>query len=255
MTGTNAASLFPWTELFTRLRGGAHRARHAAGKMDRDDLVPLVEQRLVDGEEVADRGLGCGRQVGLTAQARVVVVEVLDIEREHVWPFHHDGKPIDGDAGAQHVVAHLRDERTAVVGAVARYVDDATDAIVAARIEQRFRKLQRARNLRPRRTPICRARDFVHHAVGRVGSVDQAPGNEGLRSAVELGRAEMSDELQVLCFFAGANSIFYGEKLLTTGNPDVEHDQRLFARLGVHAMEITTESHTVHAGIVETEIA
>ena len=60
------------------------------------------------------------------------------------------------------------------------------------------------------------------------------------RSMVRLsaGRAEMSDELQALCFFAGANSIFYGEKLLTTGNPDVEHDQRLFARLGIHALEI-----------------
>ena len=60
------------------------------------------------------------------------------------------------------------------------------------------------------------------------------------KSMVRLsaGRAEMSDELQALCFFAGANSIFYGEKLLTTGNPDVEHDQKLFARLGVRPMEI-----------------
>ena len=73
------------------------------------------------------------------------------------------------------------------------------------------------------------------------------------KSMVRLsaGRAEMSDELQALCFFAGANSIFYGEKLLTTGNPDVEHDQKLFARLGVHAMEIEAEPTTVHAGIVE----
>ncbi len=41
------------------------------------------------------------------------------------------------------------------------------------------------------------------------------------RSHVRLsaGRSEFSDELQALCFFAGANSIFYGEKLLTTGNP------------------------------------
>ena len=43
----------------------------------------------------------------------------------------------------------------------------------------------------------------------------------------------MSDEMQALCFLAGANSIFYGEKLLTTGNPDVERDRRLFARLGL----------------------
>jgi biotin synthase len=52
---------------------------------------------------------------------------------------------------------------------------------------------------------------------------------------LSAGRGAMSDELQALCFLAGANSIFYGEKLLTTGNPDVERDQRLFARLGVNA--------------------
>jgi len=79
------------------------------------------------------------------------------------------------------------------------------------------------------------------------------------RSMVRLsaGRAEMSDELQALCFFAGANSIFYGEKLLTTGNPDVEHDQALFARLGIHAMELDVahdaRATTVHADIVEAE--
>jgi biotin synthase len=50
---------------------------------------------------------------------------------------------------------------------------------------------------------------------------------------LSAGRSEMSDELQALCFLAGANSIFYGEKLLTTGNPDTQQDQRLFARLGL----------------------
>jgi biotin synthase len=45
----------------------------------------------------------------------------------------------------------------------------------------------------------------------------------------------MSDELQALCFLAGANSIFYGERLLTTGNATVEHDRDLFSRLGIEA--------------------
>jgi len=52
---------------------------------------------------------------------------------------------------------------------------------------------------------------------------------------LSAGRADMSDELQALCFLAGANSIFYGEKLLTTGNPDVAHDRGLLARLGLTA--------------------
>jgi biotin synthase len=55
------------------------------------------------------------------------------------------------------------------------------------------------------------------------------------RSHVRLsaGRESFSDELQALCYFAGANSIFYGEKLLTTGNPDTAADRRLFERLGL----------------------
>jgi len=50
---------------------------------------------------------------------------------------------------------------------------------------------------------------------------------------LSAGRTQMSDELQALCFLAGANSIFYGEKLLTTGNPDVTRDQQLLERLGI----------------------
>jgi biotin synthase len=52
---------------------------------------------------------------------------------------------------------------------------------------------------------------------------------------LSAGRSEMSDELQALCFLAGANSIFYGDKLLTTGNPDTAHDQNLFRRLKITA--------------------
>lgn len=55
------------------------------------------------------------------------------------------------------------------------------------------------------------------------------------KSLVRLsaGRQEMSDELQALCFLAGANSIFYGSQLLTTGNPEEARDQALFERLGL----------------------
>ena len=55
------------------------------------------------------------------------------------------------------------------------------------------------------------------------------------RSRVRLsaGRTDMSDEVQALCFLAGANSIFYGERLLTTDNPEQDHDRGLFERLGL----------------------
>ncbi|TCZ81880.1 biotin synthase BioB [Lysobacter sp. N42] len=73
------------------------------------------------------------------------------------------------------------------------------------------------------------------------------------RSMVRLsaGRESMSDELQALCFAAGANSIFYGEKLLTTGNPDTERDLALFARLGLRPMHVVEGPNTVHADIVD----
>ncbi len=85
------------------------------------------------------------------------------------------------------------------------------------------------------------------------------------RSMVRLsaGREAMSDELQALCFLAGANSIFHGEVLLTTGNPGVDRDAALFARLGMRAMPgagkadngghtITNPGGTVHADIIQT---
>ncbi len=53
---------------------------------------------------------------------------------------------------------------------------------------------------------------------------------------LSAGREQMSDELQALCFMAGANSMFYGERLLTTDNPDADRDDRLFERLGLRAI-------------------
>lgn len=50
---------------------------------------------------------------------------------------------------------------------------------------------------------------------------------------LSAGRTDMSDEMQAMCYFAGANSIFYGEKLLTTGNPQAERDMQLLDRLGM----------------------
>lgn len=50
---------------------------------------------------------------------------------------------------------------------------------------------------------------------------------------LSAGREEMNDQMQAMAFFAGANSIFYGEKLLTTANPEANKDQQLFKRLGI----------------------
>jgi biotin synthase len=53
---------------------------------------------------------------------------------------------------------------------------------------------------------------------------------------LSAGRTRLSDETQALCFFAGANSIFYGEKLLTAKNPAVEKDRALLAKLGLSTL-------------------
>jgi biotin synthase len=55
------------------------------------------------------------------------------------------------------------------------------------------------------------------------------------RVRLSAGRNDMSDEMQAMCFFAGANSIFYGDKLLTTDNPMTNSDLALFERLGVRS--------------------
>ena len=53
---------------------------------------------------------------------------------------------------------------------------------------------------------------------------------------LSAGRHSMSEAIQALCFVAGANSIFYGEKLLTTANPEAATDKKLFAKLGIHPL-------------------
>lgn len=53
---------------------------------------------------------------------------------------------------------------------------------------------------------------------------------------LSAGRSEMSEEVQALCFLAGANSIFYGDKLLTTGNPEAEQDKIMFRKLGLQSL-------------------
>jgi biotin synthase len=54
---------------------------------------------------------------------------------------------------------------------------------------------------------------------------------------LSAGRQEMSDAVQALCFLAGANSIFYGDQLLTTGNPEVERDRALMDKLGMYPLK------------------
>lgn len=72
---------------------------------------------------------------------------------------------------------------------------------------------------------------------------------------LSAGRETMNDELQALCFMAGANSIFYGEKLLTTPNPEADKDQQLFERLGLHALQHEDYSDAVQEAVIADAVA
>ncbi|RYD42878.1 MAG: hypothetical protein EOP85_10745, partial [Verrucomicrobiaceae bacterium] len=62
-------------------------------------------------------------------------------------------------------------------------------------------------------------------------------GQTGAKVRLSAGRTRLSDETQALCFFAGANSIFYGDKLLTASNPEARQDLALLKKLGLETLE------------------
>ncbi|MBB3189334.1 biotin synthase BioB [Halomonas cerina] len=72
---------------------------------------------------------------------------------------------------------------------------------------------------------------------------------------LSAGREQMSESTQALAFLAGANSIFYGDTLLTTGNPQVERDRALFDKLGLHPEQVETSAHETCADDARTEAA
>lgn len=72
---------------------------------------------------------------------------------------------------------------------------------------------------------------------------------------LSAGREEMNEQMQSMCYFAGANSIFYGEKLLTTSNPEATSDMKLFGRLGIKPLQLREEvSDEAHEAALQQAI-
>jgi len=109
----------------------------------------------------------------------------------------------------------------------------------------RARLLQQLSNLpqHPESVPI---NDLVQVKGTPLDGIDKLDAFEFIRTVavarimmpksyvrLSAGRTEMNEQTQALCFFAGANSMFYGDRLLTTDNPDENHDQVLFGKLGI----------------------
>ena len=119
-----------------------------------------------------------------------------------------------------------------IVGMGEAVQDRAKMLIILANLEKHPESVPINMLVKVKGTPLDHIQDIDHFdfiktiAVARI----MMP-----QSVVRLsaGREEMNEQTQALCFFAGANSIFYGEKLLTTNNPEVKQDQKLFQKLGL----------------------
>ena len=121
------------------------------------------------------------------------------------------------------------------------------------KVEDRAELLRTLANMpqHPESVPINMLVQVEGTALGKVDAVDAFDFIRTIavarilmpKSFVRLsaGREEMNEQTQSLCFLAGANSIFYGEKLLTTANPGVDRDKQLFEKLGLRPLQLETQ--------------
>ncbi len=107
-------------------------------------------------------------------------------------------------------------------------------------------------------TPLEHVADLDHFEFVRTIAVARIMMPQSF-VRLSAGREAMDDSTQALCFFAGANSIFYGSKLLTTSNPEMSDDQKLFGRLGIrplgHEMAVSDEAQAAMLGGLQVAAA
>ena len=165
-----------------RLAGGLEGAGDPARQVDRDDVLPGLEQRLPDGEEVADRGLGGGRQFGVGAQALVEGVEAVHLELAH-------GLAAPADVQADLVDALLVGERPRqVVGAVG---DDRDRSAWSERVARLAQPVQaRARRLELSVSSACASSPDSYISV----TMSQPPiSSPSTNSCGIVGQLEIAD--------------------------------------------------------------
>src|SRR6516162_11479132 len=145
-------------------------ARDLADQFSADRLIEILS--VLDGHHKGAR----------TSDNTILIipVEVIDIHRRIRWLLHHDRQAIDDDALRQRLIASGRDEWAAIVRTVARNVDDASQSSMRVLVEQRHREQDGARDRGARSPSDRRLHDFVGDGIGRLGSVDHAPGNDDL---------------------------------------------------------------------------
>jgi membrane-associated sensor protein len=167
----------------TRLRLPAGDLQHQLGARRFDEFLALAD-RDDESPRPANHAIF------------VIDVEVLDIHGTGHRPLEHDRQSVNGDSGGQHIVACRHDQRTGIVGAVARHVDDPAQAAIAAGVEQRLGESERASNRGARRAPVGRSGNLGGDGVGGFGSLYQPPGDEDLLvvlpSPFEIGNGDLA---------------------------------------------------------------
>jgi hypothetical protein len=148
-------------------------AQSAAWSARRRSPAPVVAGRLLELFALLDRD---DERSGPADHAVFVVkIKVRNGGTGGVAPAQHDWQPVDGDARRQHLIPHDGDRRPHIIGAVTRNVDNAAQAAIAARVEQRLGKLQSPENRGPRRAPIGGALDLIGNRFGGFRAIDQPP--------------------------------------------------------------------------------
>jgi len=243
-TGVGTESLRPLEQVLERARAAraAGATRFCMGAAYRSPKRRELEQIVRMVREVSALGLETCATLGMLddAQARALKEAGLDYYNHNLDTSEAYYSQIISTRSYQDRLDTLEAVRTAglnvccggIVGMGESQRDRAQMLVTLANLPAHPESVPINQLVRVPGTPLANAPDtdpfeFVRTiAVARI----MMPKAQVRLSA---GRTSMSDELQALAFLAGANSIFYGEKLLTTGNPDVTRDRALLARLGM----------------------
>lgn len=243
-TGVEAEALLPVEAVVEAAeRARAHGAtRFCMGAAYRSPKAQQLERIAEMVRRVADLGLETCATLGMLdgEQARTLKAAGLDYYNHNLDTSPEYYEKIITTRSYRDRLETLEHVRSAglkvccggIVGMGESRADRSDFLRVLATLPEHPESVPINRLVRVEGTPLCDAEDIDALEFVRTVAVARIlmPASYVRLSA---GRSEMSDELQALCFLAGANSIFYGEKLLTTPNADAAADRNLMSRLGM----------------------
>jgi biotin synthase len=245
-TGVDADALMPLPDVLERARAAraAGATRFCMGAAYRSPKRKELEKIALMVREVRALGLETCATLGMLdrAQAQQLKDAGLDYYNHNLDSSEEFYSQIITTRSYQERLDTLAAVRDAgmnvccggIVGMGETTRDRAQMLVTLANLPQHPESVPINQLVRVAGTPLAQARDvdgldFVRTIAAARVMIPKA------HVRLSAGRSAMSDEMQALAFLAGANSIFYGEKLLTTGNPDVAQDRALLARLGIRA--------------------